>query len=288
LRKSSHPNYHCCATIAVQAVRDKESQRRAAFVEAAARARRLTVEQARDRETTQAILEALDAERSKDAAEALAEEGAKLMLFSAHPAVPRLTQLCTGKLHWESFWKKERPPEPETVAAVLSDFLANLREALLDQPAYHDLVGRETLRALREIVAELRPVAYDSEATYRAQVAEMYRQLEFVGIPELKERRPITVEDIFIRLRAERQAKVAGTPEEVLAQRVRSAATAKSQPRVLTDKYWRSSASLHRFYGVLITGHLSRLGGQGRDHQHGLLYLAAKPLDDQLSPLGLV
>jgi hypothetical protein len=67
--------------------RDKESQRQAAFVEAADRGRRLMVEQARDRETTQGILESLDAERNKDAAEALAEERAKLMLFSAHPDV---------------------------------------------------------------------------------------------------------------------------------------------------------------------------------------------------------
>ncbi|MDH4136309.1 MAG: hypothetical protein OEW09_06265 [Anaerolineae bacterium] len=67
--------------------RDKESQRWAAFVEAADRARRLTVEQARGRETTQAILEALDAKRNKDEAQATAEEGAKLMLFSAHPDV---------------------------------------------------------------------------------------------------------------------------------------------------------------------------------------------------------
>ena len=67
--------------------RDKESQRRAAFVQATDRARRLTVEQARDRETTQALQETLDAERNKEAAQALAEEGAKLMLFSAHPDV---------------------------------------------------------------------------------------------------------------------------------------------------------------------------------------------------------
>jgi len=203
--------------------RDKEGQRRAAFVEAAHRARRLTMEQARDRETTQAILKALDAERNKEAAEALAAEGAKLMLFSAHPDVHRLTQLCTEELRWESFWEKERPPQPEAVAAVLSDFLANLREALLDQPAYHDLVGRETLRALREIVTELRPVAYDDEATYRAQVAEMYRQLEFVGIPELKERRPITVEDIFIHLRAEREVEV------------------KEPPHIVPDELWQEA-----------------------------------------------
>jgi predicted NACHT family NTPase len=36
-------------------------------------------------------------------------------------------------------------------------------------------------------------------------MAEMYRELEFIGIPELKERRPISVEDIFIHLRVERE-----------------------------------------------------------------------------------
>jgi predicted NACHT family NTPase len=65
------------------------------------------------------------------------------------------------------------------------------------------------LRALRQIVAELRPVTYDDEAAYRFQMAEMHRRLEFVGIPELKERRPITVEDIFINLRTQAGAEEA-------------------------------------------------------------------------------
>jgi len=187
--------------------RDKETERQAAFARAAGIARANTLRYAADPQQAEKILDALNGERDKRGAEALAEEAAKLMLFSAAPDVPRLTEICHRTLRFETLFK-ETPPPPEAVAAVLSDFLSNLREALLDQPAYHHLVGRETLRALREIVAELRPVAYDSEATYRAQVAEMYRQLEFVGIPELKERRPITVEDIFIRLRAERQIEV--------------------------------------------------------------------------------
>jgi len=184
--------------------RDKETERQATFARAAKVAHANTLRYAADPQQAQKILDALNGERDKRGAEALAEEAAKLMLFSAAPDVPRLTAICHRTLRFETLFK-ETPPPPEAVAAVLSDFLTNLREALLDQEPYHDLIQREMLRALREIVAELRPREYDSEATYRAQVAEMYRQLEFVGIPELKERRPITVEDIFIRLRAEQE-----------------------------------------------------------------------------------
>jgi tetratricopeptide (TPR) repeat protein/energy-coupling factor transporter ATP-binding protein EcfA2 len=186
--------------------RDKETERQAAFARAAKVARANTLRHAADPQQAEKILDALNGERDKRGAEALAEEAAKLMLFSAAPDVPRLTEICHRTLRFENLFK-ETPPPPETVAAVLSDFLTNLREALLDQEPYHELIQREMLRTLRQIVAELRPVAYDDEATYRAQVAEMYRQLEFVGIPELKERRPITVEDIFIRLRAEWEAE---------------------------------------------------------------------------------
>ena len=198
--------------------KDKKTERQAAFARAAVVARANTLRYAADPQQAEKILNALNGERDKRGAEALAEEAAKLMLFSATPDVPRLTEICHRTLRFDALFAGETPLPPETVAAVLSDFLTNLREALLDEPAYHDLVGRETLRTLRQIVAELRPVAYDDEATYRAQVAEMYRQLEFVGIPELKERRPITVEDIFIRLRAEREAEVSRIPGEVLTQ----------------------------------------------------------------------
>ena len=185
--------------------KDKQAQRQAAFFKAAEIAHTNTLRYAADPQQTEKILDALNSERDKSGAEALAEEGAKLMLFSAVPDVPRLTTLCQERLKWDALWAGETPPPSETVATALSDFLANLKEAMLDQEPYHDLIQREMLRAMREVVAELRPVAYDDEATYRYQVAEMYRQLEFVGIPELKERRPITVEDIFIHLQAERE-----------------------------------------------------------------------------------
>ena len=157
--------------------RDRETRRQAAFARATEVARANTLRYAADPQQAEKILDALNGERDKRGAEALAEEAAKLMLFSATPDVPRLTEICHRTLRFEALFAEETPPPPETVAALLSDFLTSLREALLDQEPYHDLIQREMLRALRQIVAELRPVAYDGEATYRAQVAEMYRQL---------------------------------------------------------------------------------------------------------------
>jgi len=188
---------------------DKESQRQAAFEKAAEIACANTLRIAADPPQVQQILDALNSGRDRRNAEAMAEEAAKLMLFSAAPDVPRLTEICQRTLRFEALFAEEveAPPPPETVAAVLSDFLTNLREALLDQEPYHDLIQREMLRAMREVVTELRPVDYDDEAAYRHQMAQMYRPLDFVGIPELKDHRPITVEDIFIHLRAEREAE---------------------------------------------------------------------------------
>jgi len=181
----------------------KEAERRAAFAKAAEIARANTLRAATDPQQVEKILSTLNGGQDKKGAKALAEEGGKLMLFSAAPDVPRLTRLCQERLQWDAVWGEGEPPAAQTVAVVLSGFLANLREALLDQEPYHDLIQKDMRRALNGILAELRPVAYDDEATYSSQVAEMHCQLEFVGIPELKERRPVTMEDIFIHLRVE-------------------------------------------------------------------------------------
>ena len=202
------------------ASRDQESHRRVAFLRAAEIACALTLRQAVESEQAERILAVLNSEGDKRGAEALAEESAKLMLFSAIPDVHRLTDLCNRTLRLEALFAGEPPPSAEKVAAVLSDFLTNLREALLDQEPYQDLIQREMLRTLREIVAELHPVSYDDAATYNAQLVAMYRELEFVGIPELKERRPITLKDIFVRLRAEREAQFFENSEDIWVQQI--------------------------------------------------------------------
>jgi tetratricopeptide (TPR) repeat protein len=215
----------------------KEAERKSAFEKAAAVARANTLRTAADPQQAKRILDALGGERDRRGAQALAEEAAKLMLFSAAPDVPRLAEICRHTLSFDALYAGETPPPPETVGAVLSDFLTDLREALLDQEPYHDLIEKDMRRTLSEILAELRPVPYDDEATYRAQMAEMYRQLEFVGIPELKERRPITVEDIFIHLHAEREIEIPDAYDEVarkLASGLTNVADLQALARFLT------------------------------------------------------
>lgn len=55
-------------------------------------------------------------------------------------------------------------------------------------------------------------------AHYIAQIIDRHQDLDFVGIPELKERRSITIENIFIRLRAEREIEVEEPPYSLIEQ----------------------------------------------------------------------
>jgi len=191
--------------------KDKAGQRRAAFDKAAKLARDMTLRQSPAPQEAERILALLDASRNKRVANVLAEEGAKVMLFSATPDLPRVTEICRRELAHTALVTKARQPAPtaDAIAGILTDYLTNLREALLDQEAYHELVESDMRRILKEILGIMRQ-EYDSEATYRSQMAARYRELDFVGIPELKERWPITIEDIFIRLRGEAAAQDEG------------------------------------------------------------------------------
>ncbi|PKO21961.1 MAG: hypothetical protein CVU38_11810 [Chloroflexi bacterium HGW-Chloroflexi-1] len=170
--------------------KDRESQRRAAFGKAAATARANTIKRAGDPAAARKVLDLLDGKVDKRAAEALAEESARLLLFADHPDLDRLTRVCQRAVGFEAIVSGEETLPAATIAPVLADYLDNLQEALLDQEAYADLVRKEMRSALREILAELRPVDYDDERVYRQQMAEMHSRLDFVGIPELKEQRP--------------------------------------------------------------------------------------------------
>jgi hypothetical protein len=67
-------------------------------------------------------------------------------------------------------------------------------------------------------LAGLAPPASELEAIYCGRLAERHRRLDFVGIPDLGEAPPITLGDIFVPLRAEREADVAALAGELLAQ----------------------------------------------------------------------
>lgn len=225
--------------------KDRESQRRAAFDKAATTARANTIKRAGDPAAARKVLDLLDGKVDKRAAEALAEEGAKLLLFADHPDFDRLSLVCHRTLGFEAIVSGEKTLPAATIAPVLADYLDNLREALLDQEAYAELVQKDMRDVLRDILAELRPIDYDDEATYRQQMVEMHSRLDFVGIPELKERRPITVEDIFVKLNAEREA-----PSEArdLSEMMRQA-EAKGDPESLA---WLHKARDRTAHGIAV------------------------------------
>jgi len=171
---------------------DKEAERQGAFAEADEIARANTLRQIEDPAMVKRIFEALNGERDPEGVEALAKEAAKLMLFSLRPDVSRLIDICRENLHWDAIWPKDDSPGEEIVAAVLSAYLTNLREALLDQPVYQHLVQEDMRRTLRKVLQEPPPVPYD-EAEYRDQMGAMCRTLDFVGVP--------TLEEVFLPLR---------------------------------------------------------------------------------------
>jgi len=77
--------------------KDKESQRRIAFGKAAAAARANIIKRANDSALTEKVLVLLDGEIDTRAAEALAEEGARLLLFADRPDLDRLTRVYTQR-----------------------------------------------------------------------------------------------------------------------------------------------------------------------------------------------
>jgi hypothetical protein len=183
--------------------KDQERTRRRAFQTAADHAVQRTLSQADDPTQARALLDALNDPQDERAVAALAQEAATILFLSDEPNLTRLAALARHKLRQETFWQdgQAAAPDPTAAATVLRAFLLNLRDALLDQRPYADLLDRETLRLWREILREMRPLDYDNEAAYRRQLAVHHQELDFIGIPEIKERRPVTVEEIFVRLR---------------------------------------------------------------------------------------
>ena len=190
--------------------KDKASQRQAAFAAAADAARRRTIKQSQDQKQAARVLQLLDQKTDPRAATELAEEAAKLMLFSDEPDVERMTAVVQKRFHWQDIWSGQEPPPDEAVAKVITRFLANLREALLDQEPYENLIQKEMLRMLRRMAGP--EIVYDTRETYLEQLIDRHRDLDFVGIPELKDRQAIGVEDVFIHLQAETsvQARISG------------------------------------------------------------------------------
>ncbi len=189
------------------AAQEKEAERQRVFAEADEIAREATLHQMEDTTPAQRVLDALNGERDPDGIAALARRTARLMLFSPQPDIPQLADICRESLHWDVIWAREQPPSAEAVALVLSNYLVNLRQALLNQPVYEHLLQEDMRRALRKTLREPPSVLYGEDG-YRAQIIAMHRTLDFVGIPNLRMGRSITLEDVFIPPRFEHATMV--------------------------------------------------------------------------------
>src|SRR3972149_11274949 len=66
-----------------------------------------------------------------------------------------------------------------------------------------------------------KPIRYATRADYLAQIIDRHQDLEFVGIPELKDRQALRIEDVFIHLQAEKESALE-TKEEILESYLRA------------------------------------------------------------------
>src|SRR3990172_10957302 len=67
------------------------------------------------------------------------------------------------------------------------------------------VVGRDQITTITNIItpAPGAPVKYATRDDYLAQIVNRHQDLEFVGIPELKDRQALRIEDGFIHLRGD-------------------------------------------------------------------------------------
>ncbi len=130
--------------------KDRESQRRAAFDKAATTARGNTVKRAGDPATARKVLDLLDGKVDKRVTEALAEEGAKLLLFADQPDLNRLTQVCQRTVGFEAIVSGEETLPAATIAPVLSP----MRQGL---PRWVAAGGRANYSLAQILPADARP-----------------------------------------------------------------------------------------------------------------------------------
>ncbi len=83
------------------------------------------------------------------------------------------------------------------LSETISDFISLFQDALFAQPAYQEPMFK---RAQWE---KLRQPRYDTRERYIAQVIDYNENLDFVGIPELKDRQALQIEDVFISLQTQ-------------------------------------------------------------------------------------
>ena len=95
------------------------------------------------------------------------------------------------------------------LSETISDFVFIFQNTLFAQPAYQEAMFKDAQwRKLRE-------PRYDTRERYISQVIEYNENLDFVGIPELKDRQALRIEDVFISLQTQTGEMDSGLLDEV-------------------------------------------------------------------------
>ena len=123
--------------------------------------------------------------------ESLAQEIEKATLIAQDPDVTAVTTLCLFLLDKQ---RKKQPAKPEAELAIIF-FIHCLQDTLVEQPLYREAI-------LAKMTWQTRESAYQGRTHYLAQMKAHYQTLDFVGIPELRDRQSLHLQDIFIHLQA--------------------------------------------------------------------------------------
>jgi hypothetical protein len=126
----------------------------------------------------------------------LSDEFEKLSLVTEQPDINLLVDLCK-RIYEQS---GELVPPENDIEDGMRDFIRIFQDRLFAQPPYRELMLD---KALWE---KLRGKKYDTKLRYLEQIINNNQTLEFVGIPEIKDRLAIRIEEVFIHLRAEAES----------------------------------------------------------------------------------
>jgi HEAT repeat protein/GTPase SAR1 family protein len=131
--------------------------------------------------------------------EKLAAELETVNSLVEQPNIEAMTDLC------RAIFQRQQPdavPAAADISEALSRFIRQFDDHLFAWPEY-----RQTKLQQRQW-QQLRQQPADTRARYLDQLMKYHRHLDFVGIPELKDRQGLQLEDIFINLQAEVELEV--------------------------------------------------------------------------------
>ena len=177
--------------------KDETALRWEAFTAAFDESREKLLQKPRNPQAAQQLAEILgeydtDSPYDSDWLNDISIELERASLLTEQPEVNLITELCAVSLE-----KQGKQVDRAELADAVTDFVQFFQDSLFTQDAYQELMLK------RAWWDKLKKPRYDSRQRYINQVIKHYQDLDFVGIPELKDRKALRVEDVFISLQSE-------------------------------------------------------------------------------------